>query len=249
MDRAREWADARRGDASAWLKGTPDRVEEIRRVVDSVTDQAVQKATTGSAAALEIARQQAGEASGALSQWTEVYRHYEDVFFGHLHSGVNWLVENPNTALAVGGASLLLGMRGMSPVILPFWSSEVSTALNIGTAAFKAAEARVNSQKTAMEELQREVQKLEERAALAESEFTRGQSKLKAAGSQLRSLAKATSKQERAADDLIEELRLMRSGYALDLRGEVAKTSAAAAAQRRELLKRIDSIANLGISV
>ena len=160
--------------------------------------------------------------------------------------GVHFALEHPTTAsvVALGSALVLL-----PPARRAVWSATLGR-LRSDAAVLDSAQRRTQSLRLALDDQQKEMAKLTERAELASEEYTRGRAKLLAAGGQLRRLASTARSLEdklAACVDDVATVRLRHGGT--DAHAGVvtlAKQAAAeAVAQRATVEKHLRKVANL----
>ena len=114
-------------------------------------------------------------------------------------------------------------------------------------AVVRSAELRGSGVRARVEAHAGEMKKLEERLGLAQAEYTRGLGKLRATASELASLQSRMGSAERAAEQLLQDLRRLPSKQAVQLRADAAKELAEAKGQRKAVERLIKSLAKQGI--
>jgi len=140
----------------------------------------------------------------------------------------------------------------VSLLVLPYtrralWSSTFGR-LQSDASRLAAAERRLAGCSQTLELQGRELGKLTERATLASDEYTRGRSKLLAAGGQLRSLAKQARKTESRLQGLVDDVRRLKvaAGEVPQPLGTKAAEAAAEASRQRSSVERsLRSVAGL----
>jgi len=160
--------------------------------------------------------------------------------------GVHYALEHPTTASAAAFTSAVL----LLPVTRrALWARTIGR-LRSDTAVLDSARRRAETLSHSLEDQQKEIAKLTERAQLAADEYERGRAKLVAAGNQLRRLASsARSLESKAAavSDDIANVRLRHGGT--DAHQGVTSMSrqaaSEAASQRASVERHLRKVANL----
>ncbi|KAJ7523172.1 hypothetical protein O6H91_18G040300 [Diphasiastrum complanatum] len=173
------------------------------------------------------------------------YKYHEDIFFTKLKEGIKVAHDHSTLSIGLASGAVLLLLRRPRRLLFRYtigrFRSEEVMLTN--------AEKKVKEMRQSIDILQNESKKLEERVRLAEEELVRGQTKLKNAGSQIRSLVRTVFKTESHARGLVDNLRELPGRDALRLRAEVASMAADAKQQRTALDKKIAKITKYGIPV
>lgn len=160
--------------------------------------------------------------------------------------GVHYALEHPTTASAVALTSAV--------VLLPVtrravWAATVGR-LRSDAAVLDAAQRRAQGLTQALDDQQKEIAKLTERAQLAADEYARGRAKLLAAGGQLRRLAGSARRLESKAAACVDDVAhvRLRHGGTDAHAGVVAQARQAAAeasTQRVSVERHLRMVANL----
>ena len=152
-------------------------------------------------------------------------------------------LENPNAALGVGTAALLLALPATRRALV----SSTLGRLRSDASRLASAERRLALQVESLDGSAKELQKLAERASLASEEYGRGRSKLLAAGGQLRSLAQVARKQEDRLVALVDDVRYLKlpGGSSNELLRNAAAQASAATRQRVEIERSLRRVASL----
>ncbi|GAB4819078.1 hypothetical protein N2152v2_006124 [Parachlorella kessleri] len=190
------------------------------------------------------------EADKAYSQAQDVYgvgkahlEQTEEVTISKLREGVNFIVEHQNESLAAAAV--------LAAVVLPgprrFLLRNTIGRLRSEEAIYKSSELRATSLADKLEGQHKELQKLQERLALAQEEYQRGLSKLRQTASELQRLSGRVHSSEKTARALLGDLRQLPSKAALQLRADVAQAASVANSQRSEIEKMVIRLAKQGV--
>ncbi|KAG6540907.1 hypothetical protein Mapa_017701 [Marchantia paleacea] len=227
-------------DYQPWIQTATAQAEELQRNFVEGKDQALQTARVHIGQLYDVSNETYGVAQEYLQKAQSEYKVYEDLFFGKLKEGVLAARDNPNIVYGVGIGGALLLMRRPRRFLfrntIGRFQSEEQMVIS--------ADKQVKEMRQSVDLLKNESKKLEERAKLAEEELTRGRTKLKNTGSQLRSLVTTVYKTESSARRLMDDLRELPGREALKLRAEVASMASEAKQQRSSLNKKVAKIAS-----
>ncbi|CAM6127410.1 unnamed protein product [Calypogeia fissa] len=233
-------------DYQPWIQSASAQAEELQKNLVDGKDQALQSARVHIGQLYDASSEQLGFVQEVANTASIEYKTYENLFFGKLKEGVYAVQEHPNIAYGVGIVGALLLMKRPRRFL---WRNTIGR-FQTEEQLVISSEKYVKELRQSVDLLKNESKKLEERAKLAEEELTRGRSKLKNAGSQLRNLVSTYYKTERHARGLVDDLRELPGRQALKLRAEVASMAAEAKSQRSSLDKDVVRIASkYGINV
>jgi len=144
-------------------------------------------------------------------------------------------------AVGLGAGGLLL--LALPPTRRALYDATIGRVRSAEAAAASAAR-RGAALRQCLDAQALEARKLGERVQLAQDEFSRGRSKLVAAGSQLRSLAAQARSVETKAALLLDDLRHTKAHATVDeLRRAAASVAKEAAAQRAEAENQLRKVA------
>ncbi|KAL3693482.1 hypothetical protein R1sor_007133 [Riccia sorocarpa] len=233
-------------DYQPWIQTASAQAEELSRNLAEGKDQAIQTARVHINHLYNVSNETLSTAQEYLQKAQGEYKVYEDLVFGKLKEGVWAAIEHPNITYGVGITGALLLMRRPRR----FLYRNTVGRLRSEEQMVLSADKQVKDMRQSVDLLKNEGKKLEERAKLAEEELTRGRTKLKNTGSQLRSLVSSVYKTESQARRLMDDLRELPGREALRLRAEVASMASEAKQQRTSLNKRVVKIASqYGVAV
>lgn len=235
-------------DVKNWLDSTfssNDQLRQLKDQVNSKTNEAIEKAKSGFVIMEAATTEQVQEAKTFANKVSEEYFKYEDITLRHVKRGVQYGIDNPAYAAATAATVLLFTNRGSRRFLyrntLGRFRSEEADILN--------SERQVKDVRTNLDIYKLDMEKLQERADVAESEFVSGRRKLKATGSELHRLWKNYNKVEEYAKSLKETARDLPARESIRLRAEAASLASEAKQNKNSLGKRIYGIAKLGINV
>ncbi|KAL9234370.1 hypothetical protein vseg_009250 [Gypsophila vaccaria] len=180
-----------------------------------------------------------------LEDLKATYCNYEAKFFSKLKEGTVVAISNPlvSTGAAVGlGVLALKGPRRFLYYrTLRLFSSE--------EAMISRADTKVKELRQAYESMKAEVGKLEKRASQAEEEMTRGRTKLRYAGNQIRKAVLSADKIEKQARGLKDVFAELPKSDASFFCSQVSNLVKEAKRERSALSKQVKKISNYGIAI
>ncbi|KAL2634349.1 hypothetical protein R1flu_005828 [Riccia fluitans] len=233
-------------DYQPWIQTATAQAEELQRNLTEGKDQAIKTARVHISQLYNVSNETLGTAQEFLQKAQGEYKVYEDMFFGKLKEGVWATIDHPNIAYGVGITGALLLMKRPRRFLYRNTIGRFQSEEQLVVSADK----QVKEMRQSVDLLKNEGKKLEERAKLAEEELTRGRTKLKNTGSQLRSLVSSVYKTESSARRLMDDLRELPGREALKLRAEVASMASEAKQQRSSLNKKVVKISSqYGVAV
>ncbi|KAL6780521.1 CGL63 [Auxenochlorella protothecoides x Auxenochlorella symbiontica] len=235
------------GLAHKLTSGLNEQVQDVTSSLSAILDQGLATASdvvrSSTAVATSEANKAASQAKDLYSQAELQYKQGEAAAFGYLKEGVRTVVDNKETSIAMAIGVAAIGLRGPRRFL---WRHTLGR-LRSEEAVFKSAELRSVVLAEKVEGQALELKKLQERLGLAQAEYTRGLSKLKATASELQSLSSRIGGTQQTASGLVQDLRSLPSKHALSLRSEVAQKLAVAETQRKAVDKLVLGLARQGI--
>lgn len=157
-------------------------------------------------------------------------------------AGVDYARQNETaaTVTAIGIVALILPTTRRM-----LWRSTVGR-FQSEEAAHLAAEQRLTALTTTVDAQAGEVEKLGQRLALAQQEYSRGLAKLRSTAGELRNLMDRVEKTEQKTRMFMEDLRELRAKHALQMRSEAAVQAQKSGKQRRNLENLVSGLTKDG---
>ncbi|CAA7050664.1 unnamed protein product [Microthlaspi erraticum] len=181
----------------------------------------------------------------SLKDIASEYNVYEQMVFGKIKEGVNLAASRPvisgTLAFGVGIFALKKTRRFVYHSTLRMFLSE--------EALLARADLKVKELRQSMDRLKAESDKLERVATVAEEEFTRGRTKLRQAGMQIRGAIRSAYKIEKQAAGLKDVLKELPTREASRFRSLISSRASETKQERNALAKEVNKISNYGISV
>ncbi|KAF8071367.1 Eukaryotic translation initiation factor 2 subunit beta [Scenedesmus sp. PABB004] len=165
----------------------------------------------------------------------------QDEAFAKLKEGISYAVHHPYISYPAAATLLIAAVPGARRMVYRLTLGRLRNP----DAVLAGAEAKLSTIGAKADEFAAESKKLQERAAHAYEEMTRGYQKLKAARQELQRLESSVAKSQRLTNAVLDDLRSMRaSARVTELRSEAAVKLSALKQQRAVLAKEVKWIAS-----
>lgn len=232
-------------EAAPWIEDALQRAQLAQITVQESATSALSSAKSRLCQIRSTSSAHIDQTIESLKDAKAQYDVYEEKFFGKIKDGALVAASNP---LTTGAVTL-----GLGAVVLKaprrFLYRKTRGLFVSEEALLTRHDVKVKELRQTFETLKVEKEKLERRARLAEEEMSRGRTKLRQAGDQIRRAIVSTQKIESKARDLKVALGELPSREASRFNSQVSKLMSEAKQERKALSKEVSKISNYGISV
>jgi len=221
-------------------------VKETRQALDASLDDGLKTLTAltkmGAAEGRNLGVQQAAKAQEVVEIGRSHLQSTDAMIFGKLHEGVNLMLIYPYESMALGVGALLIALpatRGLlyRSTLGRFRSEE---------AIFRTSQRQAEALKSTLESASKQGAALTESKNTGLQEVQQGMAKLKSASRELQKLSTTTASAELQAEEMMRQLRRLRSQDALKLRMEVAEYKAGLAKQKKATARDYNQLLSKG---
>lgn len=228
-----------------WINDTLQQARQAQQTIGTSVENAIAATKSRLDRILTTSSAHFNQSLDTLNDVKAEYRVYEDLTIGKIKEAIDVAASHPLTATAaffsLGFLCLKRPRRYLYFKARRLFSTEEAMLLE--------ADTQVRELKKTIDVLKAESEKLEKSAVQAEEKMTRGKTKLRQAGKQIRSVIRSANVIERQAAGLKDVLKELPRRDASSFRSRVSELASEAAKERKFLNKEVRKINNCGISV